>query len=83
MNEVNQMEIKININTGDIIKFNNHAWKAESIEKHSLSPIEIWLSPLTGAGQRLCLTEEELSKRLDFSGSVHLIREDYQNVIDY
>jgi hypothetical protein len=75
--------VSVEIEQGDIIKFNDHAWVAESIEKHSLSPKEIWLSPLTGAGQRLCLSEEELSKRLGFSGSVHLIREDYQNVIDY
>jgi hypothetical protein len=75
--------VSVELSEGDVIKFNDHAWKAEEINQDAFHPVEIWLSPLTGAGQRLCLTEEELSKRLDFSGSVHLIREDYQNVIDY
>jgi len=75
--------VSVELSEEDVIKFNDHAWKVGEINQDALYPIEAWLDPLTGAGQRLCLTEEELSQRLDFSGSVHLIREDYQNVIDY
>jgi hypothetical protein len=75
-----EMEITVTITEGDALKFNDAVWTIDSITEPLGNKID--MTPMnTGKIQRL--HRDEIEERIDFSGEFHLIREDYQSVIDY
>lgn len=77
---MSELELTVTIEEGDILKFNDVWWRVDSLtepmgQKADMTPLNI--------GELQCLHKDEIEGRIDFSGEFHLIREDYQNVIDY
>lgn len=75
-----EMELTVTIEEGDILKFNDTFWKIDSLtepmgHKVDMIPMNI--------GELRCLHKDDIEERIELSGQFHLIREEYQNVIDY
>lgn len=74
------MKIEVEIEEGDILKFNDVWWKVDSLTE----PIghKVDMIPMN-VGELRCLHKDEIEERVEFSGELHLIKEEYQDVIDY
>lgn len=76
------VSLSIEISEGDIIKFNDVVWEVEELPG-GIDVGTAHLRPINDLGKRQSMDREELEERLDFSGEIHLIREDYREVIDF
>lgn len=76
-------EVGVEIDEGDVMKMNDHWWKVEekNVERKTDFKKRVWLDPLSGAGESLFLTSEELSEKIEYTGDFHLVRKEYTNVV--
>jgi len=75
-----ELEITVTIEEGDILRFNDVWWKVDSLtepfgQKADMIPMNV--------GDVRCLHKDDIEDRIDFSGNFQLVREDYQDVVDY
>jgi len=75
-----ELELTFTIEEGDQIKFNDVWWEIDSLteplgQKADMIPMNV--------GDVRCLHKDEIEERMKLSGQIHLIKKDYQNVIDF
>jgi len=77
-------KMEIEIDKGDVMKMNDHWWKVEEkdIKHKTCLKKNVWLEPLSGAGESLFLTPDELSEKIEYTGDFHLVRKEYTNVVE-
>lgn len=77
-----KFDFEVSVREGDVLKFNDHAWQVDDIES-DFGIKKVWLKPMTGAGEYMCLEHDDLESRISSSGEFRLIKKSYMEVFDY
>jgi hypothetical protein len=75
-----ELELSITIEEGDTIRMNDRWWTVDSLTEPMGAKAD--MTPLN-TGKTQCFHRDAIEEMMDFSGEVHLVREDFQDVIDY
>jgi hypothetical protein len=76
------LEITVDVEGGDILKFNDVWWEVKEVEKEDGESV-VKMSPFGGVGSPQTIDNSILQERVDFSGELHLIRKEYRDVIEF
>lgn len=76
------LKITVDVEEGDILKFNDVWWEVKGIEKED-GGSAVKMSPFGGVGSPQTIDKSTLEERVDFSGELHLIRKEYRDVIEF
>lgn len=74
------MKLEVEIEEGDVLKFNDVWWEIDSLTEPFGQKVD--MIPLN-VGELRCLSKGDIQERIDFSGELHIVKEDYQEVIEY
>jgi hypothetical protein len=75
-----ELELSITIEEGDTIRMNDRWWTVDSLTEPMGAKAD--MTPLN-TGKTQCFHRDTIEEMMDFSGEVHLVREDFQSVIDH